>query len=122
VSRPRVPDWIRTFEPRLPARADERASLCDGDAVRIEPVVVAAAWRSRGIGTSLIRHVAGEALARGVPVLSIRPVARNVEAIACFLRAGFDVLGHVELFTVLDGDDARRWEDGVEMHGPRFRY
>lgn len=97
--------------------------LVDGDHGEIEPVVVTRAERSRGVGRQLLEHGLEEARRRGVRFLSIRPVARNVEAIACFLRAGFDVLGHIEMFTVLDDDDdAHRWKDGVEIHGLRFRY
>jgi len=54
--------------------------------------------------------------------LSIRPVARNAEAIALFAREGFDVVGHVELFTVLDDDAPERWRAGIDLHGRPLRY
>jgi hypothetical protein len=43
--------------------------------------------------------------ARTVSVLSVRPVARNVEALAFFVRAG-DIVGHVVLFRIVHIVDA----------------
>ena len=46
---------------------------------------------------------------------------RNAAAMACFHRAGFDVLGRVELFTELREGLGDRWKPGVTLHGLGFR-
>ncbi|MHC5209865.1 MAG: GNAT family N-acetyltransferase [Planctomycetota bacterium] len=93
-----------------------------GQEGEIKPVVVAPGHRSRGIGTELIRHVVAEARARGIRILSIRPVARNVDAMRCFHRAGFSVLGHVDMFMDLGADAPGPWKDGLTLHGLDLRY
>ena len=96
--------------------------LLNGSEAEVEPVVVRSAYRSRGIGTRLLERLKAEAKARGVKQLSIRPVARNVEAIALFHRAGFSILGHLDMFLELGGGGEGRWQAGIEIHGHRFLY
>ncbi|MCI0549828.1 MAG: GNAT family N-acetyltransferase [Anaerolineae bacterium] len=74
--------------------------LMDEDEAEIEPIVIRSDFRSRGVGTLLIEKLKTEAKERGVEYLSIRPVARNVEAIKCFHRAGFALLGHLICFSI----------------------
>ena len=74
----------------------------DGEA-EIEPVVVDEAHRSRGIGSLLLKEGVARARALGVQYLNIAPVARNRRAIEMFVRAGFGIIGHVQLFIELDG-------------------
>jgi len=93
-----------------------------GTSGEVEPVVVAAAARDRGIGRMLISRVVEEASARGYEYLAIRPVARNVAAIRRFHAAGFRTLGgHVDLTMDLA---ARRheWLHGPSLHGVDFGY
>jgi len=88
----------------------------------VEPVVVAAAARNRGIGRMLISRVAEEARARGYQYLAIRPVARNIAAIRRFHAAGFRTLGgHIDLTMDLA---ARRheWLPGASLHDLDFDY
>ncbi|MHC4957816.1 MAG: GNAT family N-acetyltransferase [Planctomycetota bacterium] len=95
--------------------------LVDGDEAEVEPVVVSAAHRSAGIGGRLIEHVIEDAKARGLGSIKIRPVARNAEAIRCFFRHGFDVLGHVEMFQKLKPSD-QEWVGAIDLHGNPCRY
>ena len=74
----------------------------EGEA-EIEPVVVDEAWRSRGIGTLLLNEGVARAKALGVQYLNIAPVARNSRAIELFVRSGFRLIGHVQLFIELEG-------------------
>ena len=74
----------------------------DGEA-EIEPVVVDEAHRSRGVGTLLLSEGMTRARALGVQYLNIAPVARNSRAIELFVRAGFRIVGHVQLFIELEG-------------------
>lgn len=111
--------WVAEIEGRV---AGMVGLLIDGDRAEIEPVVVRMPLRGCAIGTQLLRHVTAEAQRRGLRHLSIRPVARNASAMACFHRAGFRLLGHIEMFRVLDGADEARWRPGVNMHGLDFRH
>jgi GNAT superfamily N-acetyltransferase len=96
--------------------------LLDEDEAEIEPVVVHSDFRSRGIGTLLIESLKNEARMRGVRYLSIQPVARNVEAIQCFYRAGFSLLGHIDMFLDLTDESDQDWQEGVTIHGHPFRF
>jgi ribosomal protein S18 acetylase RimI-like enzyme len=96
--------------------------LLEGDEGQLEPVIVARGVRSQGIGAKLVEHAVADARARGVRFLSVKPVARNVEAIAFFHRAGFRTLGHVDLFMDLVPNSKRGWRPGVTLHGKPLRY
>jgi N-acetylglutamate synthase-like GNAT family acetyltransferase len=88
----------------------------------IEPVVVATGWRSRGIGTLLVQHIVEAAKDLGVRTLSVRPVARNIDALSFFVSAGFDTVGHVELFQNLTEFSETRWRIGINLHGNDLKY
>ena len=96
--------------------------LTDGNEAEIEPIVVRSDHRSRGIGSLLLERLKSEAKARGAGYLSIKPVARNIEAIQCFYRAGFSLLGHIDMFMDLSDGNDQGWLDGVTIHGNTFRY
>ena len=96
--------------------------LMDGEEAEIEPIVIRSEFRSRGVGSLLIERLKTEAKERGVDYLSIRPVARNVEAIQCFHRAGFSLLGHIDMFLDLTEESDEGWKDGIAIHGHTFRY
>jgi GNAT superfamily N-acetyltransferase len=96
--------------------------LIEGPQAEIEPVIVAPEHRSRGVGTRLIHFLVAEARTREVAVLSIRPVARNREAIACFYRAGFTLLGHLDMFLDLKSTGGRGWKRAIRIHDHEFGY
>ena len=95
--------------------------LVNDDEAEVEPVVVTADMRSQGIGGRLLERLIEEARARSIRFLSIRPVARNVEAISLFHEAGFRTLGHLDMFMHL-GDDDREFRRGITVHGRDFSY
>ena len=96
--------------------------LINKDGAEIEPIIIHSEFRSRGVGSLLIEKRKNEAKERGVDYLSIRPVARNVEAIQCFHRAGFSLLGHIDMFLDLTEESDEGWKDGITIHGHAFRY
>ena len=96
--------------------------LADGDEGEIEPIVVRSGLRSQGIGSHLIHLMIDEARSRGLRSLSIRPVARNVEAMALYHELGFRTLGHIDMFMTLDADSGREWKPGIELHGRDYTY
>lgn len=95
--------------------------IVDGRGGRVEPVVVTARSRGRGIGRALLGHVAGEARRRGLARLTITPDARNVEALRCLHGAGYDVISAVQL-TVDLREPRAPWRQGIDIHGVEYRY
>jgi GNAT superfamily N-acetyltransferase len=117
------PDLAATWVAECEGAVVALTGLCinDGEG-EVEPVVVTARLRSQGIGRRLLDHVIGEARSRGVRHLSIRPVARNVEALQLFHEAGFHNLGHIDMFMDLSNDADRSWKTGIEVHERDFKY
>ena len=90
----------------------------DERAAELEPIVVGAGRRGRGIGRALAAAVLGEARARGLRRVRARPAARNAEAIRFFHAQGFGVLGQIEL--IYDLVAPERWRPGEEIAGRDF--
>ena len=93
-----------------------------GEEGEIEPVVVTSSLRDKGIGSELIRHAVSEAKKKNVRYLSIHPVARNKEALSLFVRLGFNMVGHLDLFQDLSSQSDRTWKSGIEILGQKLRY
>jgi ribosomal protein S18 acetylase RimI-like enzyme len=90
-----------------------------GQRYELEPIVVAAETRSRGIGSALAQTLVDAARDAGLRGVEVRPAARNSAAIRFFHRQGFDVLGQLELVLDLTGRD--RWRPGERLAGSDFR-
>jgi GNAT superfamily N-acetyltransferase len=88
----------------------------------IEPIVISSRHRGKGIGRTLVNYVIEEARKLEVRYLNVRPVARNVKAISFFHRAGFRVLGHIELFIDMRSPEHDTWEPGPDLFGHSFKY
>jgi N-acetylglutamate synthase-like GNAT family acetyltransferase len=96
--------------------------IVEGDEGEVEPIVVTAAHRGTGIGRMLLTRVLEEAKALKLRFLGMKPVARNRDAIKFFYEAGFQALGHVDLFMDLAPSLGRTWKEGVTLHGHSFKY
>ncbi|UCG85462.1 MAG: GNAT family N-acetyltransferase [Gemmatimonadota bacterium] len=96
--------------------------IYEGQEAEIEPIVVAAESRSTGIGHQLVKHAVEQARKLGVLCLSVKPVARNEDAIAFFHDAGFRTLGHLQLFMWLGQSFPGQWRSGPELFGREFDY
>jgi N-acetylglutamate synthase-like GNAT family acetyltransferase len=94
----------------------------EGEQAEVEPIVVSAKHRSGGIGEKLLMRAVAEAKKLGVSCLSVKPVARNVEAISFFYEAGFRILGHIQLFMWLGPSFPGQWKRGPELFGKPFDY
>jgi GNAT superfamily N-acetyltransferase len=70
--------------------------VADGKA-ELEPIVVAAGARRRGVGAALAAVAIATARKAGTDQLAVRPVGRNIDAMRFFRELGFDVLGRVDL-------------------------
>lgn len=87
----------------------------------IEPIVVRPEYRGKGIGTALLEHMKIIAKERDSKYLSIKPVARNAQAMKLFHSAGFMNIGHVEMFIDFSGKE-EKWKPGMKIHGLDCRY
>lgn len=84
----------------------------NGEEAEVEPVVVSSGHRGEGIGQSLVKYAIAEARKLGILCLSVKPVARNEEAISFFCEAGFRTLGHIQLFMWLGQPMPGQWKTG----------
>jgi N-acetylglutamate synthase-like GNAT family acetyltransferase len=94
--------------------------IVEDEEAEVEPLVVTPKNRTKGIGHALVSYVIEEAKNLGVRYLNVRPVARNVRAVTFFYECGFSILGHINLFIDLKGED--KWESGPELFGCSFQY
>ncbi len=85
----------------------------------VEPMVVAKSYRGLGVGRHLLEVVIQNAQRKNIRLLTVKPVARNVEAIKFFYKQGFGNVGFVELFMDLS---KRSWKGGLEIFGYEFYY
>lgn len=88
----------------------------------IEPLVVGSEHRNRGIGSKLLEHAIDKAREMGITYLSIRPVARNHEAISLFYRTGFSKLGHIEMVMDLQTKPGIEWKPGPDLFDHSFEH
>ena len=96
--------------------------LVEGEQADIEPLIVSKTYRNKGIGMALIERAMGEAKKLKVRFLSVKPVARNVEAISFFVEAGFNITGHIDLFQDLLDSSEREWKTGIIIHENKLKY
>lgn len=94
---------------------DERVAV-------VEPLVVASSHQNKGLGRALLTRAVEEANKLNVRYLSVRPVARNLEAISLYYDFGFRVLGEIEMFMELRPSASDKWKSGLELFGYAFRY
>jgi len=87
----------------------------------LEPLIVSEKCRGQGIGKRLAETVVAAAQERGLRGLSVRPVARNEEAIGFFHKLGFDVLGQVEMYLDFRPRDRQDWKGNERLAGKEFR-
>lgn len=94
--------------------------LVEGEDAEIEPLVVTRRKRGRGIGNLLAKEAMRSASGiKGVRFLTVRPVARNKEALAFFRKQGFVNIGRMELFADLEG---KKWKRGLRIHSLEYNY
>jgi N-acetylglutamate synthase-like GNAT family acetyltransferase len=96
--------------------------IVEGKQAEVEPLVVASRLRSSGIGQALVDRAVEEARKLGVRYLSVKPVARNIEAISFYYNAGFQTLGEIEMFIDLKAGISEQWKPGPELFGLPFQY
>lgn len=111
--------WVATLKGQVVGFASLHVRGSEGE---VDPIAVHSEYRRRGIGTALMSRAIEVAKSAGVRYLSVRPVARNVEAIEFYVRAGFNIVGHVDLFQDLSPPSRTEWTPGIVLHGHELRY
>jgi GNAT superfamily N-acetyltransferase len=96
--------------------------VVEGEQAEVEPIVVSRSRRSQGVGGRLIKRAIDEAKKLGLSCLSVKPVARNPEAISFFYEAGFRILGHIQLFMWLGPSFPGQWKRGPTLFGKQLDY
>jgi GNAT superfamily N-acetyltransferase len=114
--------WIAESGGKIVGLAGLLTNVGEEGVGEIEPVVIVSTSRSRGIGTRLVEYVISEAKKRGFRFLTIRPELRNEKAFALYVRLGFNMVGHVELFQDLSPTSERKWKPGILIHGKELKY
>jgi N-acetylglutamate synthase-like GNAT family acetyltransferase len=94
--------------------------VVEDEQAEVEPIVVSANGRGRGVGRRLLERVIDEAKKLGISCLSVKPVARNEEAVAFFYEAGFRILGHIQLFMWLGSSFPGQWRRGPVLFGKQL--
>jgi len=107
--------WVATINSEVVGLIGLDASSYESE---IEPLIVTKAHRNKGVGTKLLKRVIAEAHKIGT-TLNVSPVARNIEAIRFFHKAGFNKLGRVEMFIDFSN---RTWKPYLELHGCKLDY
>ncbi|MCJ2532201.1 MAG: GNAT family N-acetyltransferase [Candidatus Thermoplasmatota archaeon] len=96
--------------------------LIPGDTMdELEPLVVRASHRRRGIGAQLTRVVIQASKERGARYLRVRPAARNALALGFFHGQGFGILGQIELLHDFRPVDRRKWREGETLADLAFK-
>jgi GNAT superfamily N-acetyltransferase len=80
------------------------------DSADIEPVIVTKSYRRNNIGTLLVKHALAEAGKISIPLLSVRPMARNNDAIAFFGKLGFALRGRVDSLHYVSESRDKKWD------------
>jgi len=90
-----------------------------GAEAEVEPLIVTKSYRDRGVGKRLLETVIQNAQRNRVRLLTVKPVARNIETMKFLHRQGFKNVGFIELFMDLSN---RTWQSGLAIFDCEFNY
>ena len=114
--------WVAESEKKIVGFAGLLDIVGQEGVGEIEPVVITASSRGKGIGTKLVERVVSEAKKRKFRFLSIRPELRNEKAFDLYVRLGFNKIGAIELFQDLSPTSDRKWKSGIIIHNRELSY
>jgi len=108
--------WIAILDSRVVGFA---GLIVNEEEAEIEPLIVSQPYRNKGIGRKLLETVIAESCGRGTRFLTVKPVARNIEAIKFFYKQGFRNIGHIELFIDFSN---QQWKEGLRLFDLIFNF
>jgi len=114
--------WVAVSEKKINGFAGLLDTVGEEGVGEIEPVIITASSRGRGVGTKLIERVVNEAKIKKFRFLSIRPELRNENAFDLYVSLGFNKVGAIELFQDLSPTSTREWKSGIYIHGRNLSY
>lgn len=85
----------------------------------MEPLIISQHYRNKGVGKKLVEKVVAEARNLDIRYLSVKPVARNEQALKFFYKQGFKNIGHVELFIDFKKQQLKK---GLNLFKLQFNY
>ena len=88
----------------------------------IEPVIVSYKHRDKGVGRRLVEYAIEEAKRLNLFLISVKPAARNKEAISFFYNCGFRTIGHIQQFIWIGESQPNTWKDGLQIFEKKFKY
>ena len=118
----RCGSWVAESNGRVVGFVGLIDTVGEEGVAEIEPLVVSADFRGERIGSRLIQYVVEEAKKKKFRFVTIHPELRNERAFALYVRLGFNLVGHVELFQDLSPDSERTWKPGIEILGKKLKY
>ncbi len=110
--------WVAEMDGRVVGMA---GLIVEGGEAELEPLSISQVFRGTGIGHQLATAVIAAARAAGMPLIKVKPAARNAPAIRFFHDLGFDTVGQIELFLDFSPQADRRWQAGERIAGRDFR-
>ncbi len=113
--------WVSLFNEEIAGLVSLVPDM-DNQQAEVEPLVVSAKHRGKGIGKRLLTFAVEEAKKWGVLCLGVKPVARNEKAVSFFYESGFKTLGHVHQFMWLGPSVPGAWKPGPDLFGKAFDY
>jgi len=108
--------WVAVHDSRV---VELVGLMLEKNEAEIEPLIVSKNYRRKGIAKRLIETVVSDARKKGVRILNVKPVARNVETIKFLYKQGFTIVGHINLFMDFSN---HAWKSGLEIHGCKFNF
>ena len=114
--------WVAELDGTVVGFAGLLDIMGEEGVAEIEPIVISAGVRGRGIGSELIGLLNKKAIEKKFRILAIRPVLRNKEAFLLYVRLGFDHIGSIELFQDLSSKKEKKWLKGINVHGQELTY
>jgi GNAT superfamily N-acetyltransferase len=93
--------------------------IVNDEEAEIEPLVVSKHYRNKGVGIKLVEALLLEARRLEIKYLSVKPVARNIEAIKFFYKRGFTKVGHIQLFIDFTN---KQWKKGLKLFNCEFNF
>ena len=108
--------WVATYNSKVVGLT---GLMVEDEEAEIEPLIVSKNYRDKGIGKKLFEVAISEARRLGVKFITVRPVARNVQAIKFFYSQGFKNLGHIDMILDLSN---YTWKQGPELFECNFKF
>ena len=108
--------WVTILDSKVVGFA---GLIVNEEEAEIEPLIISKPYRNRGIGKRVIETIIAEAQRLNMKFLSVKPVARNREAIKFFYKQGFRNIGHIEVFIDFSKQE---WKKGLNLFDLQFNY